>query len=213
MEVDSLDFLFPTHFMVAKYDDDFTSFKQLSSSMQFECECSLCPSHSCKKKSCPSFQYCNRQRQNEGLKGVDIIALDDKQKMLFLIEAKDYRKEHNPPVDHIVAEVVKKFRDTLFGIWCGSLCETEKDKNGFLRLTRTKPFSLSFVFHFESPLVPYRTGLHRKSLTGDSKVVSLTTLKQRLMQKLGPMKNYVTVCNMETTNNNCAWTVTERTQA
>ncbi len=206
-QVDTLSFAFPTHFHGLKYDDDLASFKQLSASMQFACECVKCPSRHCTKGDCDDFQACNKRRTNEGLKGVDLL-VSDTHGTLFLIEAKDYRETVNPPMDHIVDEVAKKFRDTLFGIWCGSLCETDGVHKNFLHLARTRPYSLAFVFHFESSAAPYRTGLFRHSSNGMTKVVSLTSMKQRLKQKLGPMRDYVMVCDTE--SRNYPWTVSER---
>ena len=195
--VDSLVFSFPKDFQVVKYDE-LESYKRLGSSMQFKCECEKCPSRTCSSsgKGCDSQDKCHRRRQNEGLKGVDLVATDTS--ALYLIEAKDYRKNEKPPTSHIVDEVAKKFRDTLFGIWCGSHCEGDKATRQFLHLARTRPHQLAFIFHFESPLTLYPSGFYRKNLSEQrGKVVGLTTVCELLRKKLGPMGDYVNVVDMD----------------
>ena len=132
-------------------------------------------------------------------------------KILYIIESKDYRKVSAPPVDHIANEVAKKFRDTLFGIWSGSICEEDTENRNFLYLARTKPYNLQFIFHFESPTVPYNSGLYRASISGEKKVVSLLQMQEKLDRLLGPMKNYLMVFDISSkTEKDYPWTVSKR---
>lgn len=212
MTVDSLEFSFPKSFQVIKYDDEIESFKQLSSTMQFRCECEKCPSHKCQKDICDKYSDCTRKREYEGLKGIDLIAIDNNSEILYLIESKDYRKTTSPSVDHIVNEVAKKYRDTLFGIWCGSICERDVKNRNILHLARTKPYGIKFIFHFESPNVPYSSGLFR-SVQSDSnkKLVPLKNMERRLREKLQMMKDYVEVCDIDSKSvHKYPWSVSGR---
>ena len=151
------------------------------------------------------------------MKGVDLVAYDGK--FLNLIESKDYRKNSNPPVDHIVWEVVKKFRDTLYGVWCGSICEPSGKIQTFLEHCRKGNLTLQFFFHFESPLTPYPSGFHKSSGAQEiggarkTKAVSSVTICEAIKRKMGPMKEYVFVTDMDGMRRNpklCRWQVEEK---
>ena len=215
INVDSLDFSFPANFDVIKFDDNILSFKNLSSSMQFPCECFQCPSHNCNHEDCPDFINCDRRKIYEGLKGVDLIAEDKVNNNLYLIESKDYRKFYESddaksgkklPISHIVDEVIKKFRDTLFGIWCGSICDRDPKTQTFLLLARTKQYNIQFIFHFESPPSPYSSGLYK-----NGKAIPITNMQTLLRNKLSVMQNFVNVYDMDCrSTTNYPWTVTEK---
>lgn len=204
--VDSLKFSFPPGYEVIKYDEC-SSYKKFSSAFQLKCECEQCPSHDCQGEACVDFSKCELRQKTVGLKGVDLVAKTSNS--LYLIESKDYRKNDNPPVDHIIMEVVKKFRDTLFGIWCGSFCEIDHKKMSFFDKSRRTKLDLKFYFHFESPLLPYKSGLFRSS----TKAVPTGTVLERLKQKMGPMKDFVFVTDMDKINSTpapCEWQVKEK---
>lgn len=197
VDVDTLKFCFPPQYKCVKYDEC-DSFNKLSSAFQMPCECIQCPSQNCQKGRCKDFNNCHRRKKNEGLKGVDILAADGT--VLYLIESKDYRSNVKPPVDHIVMEVAKKFRDSLFGVWCGSFCESDNAKQTFFDDIRRKKLAVKFYFHFESPPTPYPSGFFRA--TGShggvkTKTVSLITMLARLKQKMGPMGDCVFVGDMD----------------
>ena len=190
MDVDSLKFTFELPENAKKFDAQKT-FQQLSTAFQLECECVQCGSHSCPKKECKDYSICKRQKKNEGLKGVDVLYKTSD--CLYLIEAKDYRKESTPPIDHIILEVAKKFRDTLFGVWCIGFISADESCKDFLKKIRMEDISIRFVFHFESPVVPYSSGLYGSK----RKIVPLLDIQEKLAQKLGPMKDYLHVVDMD----------------
>ena len=213
VDVDTLKFCFPPQYKCVKYDKC-DSFNKLSSAFQMPCECIQCPSQNCKKGKCKDFKNCLRGKTNEGLKGVDLLATDGT--VLYLIESKDYRSTAKPPTDHIVMEVAKKFRDSLFGVWCGSFCESDVSKLTFFENIRRKKLVLKFYFHFESPSTPYPSGLFRA--TGSrggvkTKTVPLIVMLDKLKQKMGPMGDYVFVGDMDKIRQDpasCEWKVKEK---
>lgn len=123
---------------------------------------------------------------------------------VFLIESKDYRQNPTPPVDHIVNEVAKKFRDTLFGIWSGTLLGQNDDEERFLNGVLNAASQVNFIFHFESPIAPYASGFIR-----NNKVVPLVNMQQSLEIKLGKLKNYLKVVDIDQPSQ-CPWTVTTK---
>jgi len=226
INVNSLDFSFPANFDVIKFDDRIESYKNLSSSMQFPCECEKCPSRDCEKcKQTDWYVYkkCTKYKENEGLKGVDIIAIDLSNN-LYLIESKDYskfnikeekeKKEEEKKeeekykilsINHIADEVAKKFRDTLFAIWCGGICDKNSKNRSILNRIRTQTYKIQFIFHFESPIKkPYKSGLLKK-------IIPITNMQDLLRTKLSVMQNYVKVYDMDSKKLiNYPWTVTEK---
>ena len=190
MDVHSLKFTFEQPENAIKFDEQ-KGFQQLSTAFQMECECLQCGSHKCSKKGCSDYDKCTRKKKNEGLKGVDILFKTPE--FLYLIEAKDYRKCVNPPTDHIILEVAKKFRDTLFGVWCIGFISADESCKDFLKKIRMEDISIKFVFHFESPVVPYSSGLYGSK----RKIVPLLDIQEKLAQKLGPMKDYLHVVDMD----------------
>lgn len=211
-KIDSLTFKFPDEYSVIKYDDQSKSLKMFQDKFQMPCECVQCPSHSCSKK-CKDYSSCNHQKTKTGMKAVDIIAY--KENTLNIIESKDYRKypEYHtekpiPPVEHIAMEVAKKFRDTLFCVWCGSVCDSEASSiRTFLENCRTKA-SITFFFHFESPTIPYRSGLYRAD-----KAVPLQIMSDAIKKIMGPMADKVFISDIDFINSgksSCDWTVEEK---
>ena len=213
VDVDTLKFCFPPQYELVKYDEC-DSFNKLSSAFQMPCECIRCPSRTCPREKCKKINTCHRHKTNEGLKGVDILATDGT--ILYLIESKDYRRIDKPPTDHIVMEVAKKFRDSLFGVWCGSFCESDASKLIFFDNIRRKKLVLKFYFHFESPSTPYPSGFFRASGSNGgvkSKTVPLTTVLYRLKQKMGPLGDYVFAGDMDKIRQDpasCEWRVKEK---
>lgn len=172
--------------------DKSNSYKLLSNAWQFECECMICPTHQCtpkrRKVSCAEKETC-KAHPKTGLRAVDIAWFADRR--LYLIEVKDFNRPNaavqtnfgNPQVlCHYLQSVARKFRDSLFAIWCGgcmasaaSGTETED-----LSHIRRMADSISFVFHIEVPLVPYKSGFF-----SNQKVISLSTIRVKLGQYLG----------------------------
>ena len=205
MIVDSFKVSYDNNMKAHKFDD-LPTFKELSGPFQFPCECVKCESHSCKKSACPSFDKCTRHKKNESLKGVDVVLHDDAE--LFLIEFKDYRTVEIPPVEHIISEVAKKFRDSIYVIWIGSCCASNSDDQVFFDKIRRKQLSLSFIFHFESANPRYTSGLY-----AGNHVLAHSLIEKKLQSMLGPMKNFLRVINIETINNNSTsfkWKVEEK---
>jgi len=209
--VDTLKFCFPAGYTVIKYDDNCTSLKEFQSNFQMPCECVQCPSRSCSKK-CKDYSNCNHRKNNTGMKAVDVIAY--KGNTLNVIESKDYReysKYHPddpiPPVEHIAMEVAKKFRDTLFVVWCGSICDSEANVRALFEKCREKD-SLKFFFHFESPATPYPSGVYSAN-----KAVSLKNMSDAIKKIMGPMADNVFISDMDFINSgkcSCDWTVKEK---
>jgi len=190
----SLVFNFPRSFFVLKWDDSFTHMS-LSNHWQFPCECAACPSHQCTPKrrnaGCSVSGVC-RAHVKDGLKSVDLVAEGGVSgNELYLIEVKDFTslpnevaKNFNLCLAHYSMTVAKKFRDTLFSLWCGSLLKPSSEsvsEQTFARRCRTKSGNMALVFHFESPLVGYKTGLFK-----GKKAVSLDLVRQRLFSYTGP---------------------------
>ena len=161
-----------------------------------ECECINCASHKCPKELCNSFQCCTRKRAKEGMKGVDILL--QKGDDLYLIEMKDYRKNPSPPTDHIASEVAKKFRDSLFVLWCAGIAAEKEDEKRLADSVRRRPLNLHFVFHYESPMPAYATGL----FSPKSGVLSLSTVSQKLKEKMSFMKEHLRIMNNDALKNN-----------
>ena len=205
MDVDSLIFTFEQPEDAIKFDE-LKEFQKLSTAFQIECECIQCGSHTCAKKGCRDYDKCARKKKNEGLKGVDILFKTSE--CLYLIEAKDYRKCVNPPTDHIILEVAKKFRDTLFGVWCVGFISADESCKNFLKKIRMEDIGIEFIFHFESPTTPYRSGLHGPK----NKIVPLLDIQEKLAQKLVPMKDCLRVVDMDAmaVSTKYSWTVGEK---
>ena len=190
MKVDSLEFLFPDGCQAWKYDE-FLFFKRLSNAFQFRCECEQCPSRECRKVNCPDFGSCSRRKTYDGLKGIDLIL--QQAHALILIEVKDYRKQTNPPLEHIADEVAKKFRDTLFGLWTGSIFSDLDEERNRLHAWRAASQDIRLIFHFESPRVPYSSGLYPQG-----QLVPLELMTRMLKRRLGPWGSKLEVVNAET---------------
>lgn len=191
MRVDSLEFIYDDAlgFTACKFDE-LSFFKKASSAFQTKCECLKCASSSCPEEACDDYLKCNKKKTFEGLKGVDVLLQNNN--TLFLIEMKDYRKCSILPIDHIVSEVAKKFRDTLYVLWCGSQKDEEDDEKRLADSARRKKLGLSFVFHFESPEPAYASGLF-SSRRG---VIALSSVRDKLAKKLGYMSTHLYVIDM-----------------
>ena len=188
----SLTFDFPKEFEVLKWDDGEVH-KRLSRAWQFACLCGEWPSHTCtkktrKKSSCPRHLTCKVSRF-DGFKAVDLVCR--KGGDLYLVEVKDFNPSpkavapdfnQDHVLSHYVMSVAKKFRDTVFALFCGSFMSDPavRAEAGSARRMRTNVTALRFVFHFESPKAPYKT-----SLFPSGKVISCATMKEALAGYLG----------------------------
>lgn len=190
MKVDSLDFSYDAKSWTACKFDELSFFKKAGIFFQYECECIQCGSHNCQKKTCVHFNICTRKQKQEGLKGVDVLLKNDRD--LYLIEMKDYRKTVKPPIDHIVSEVAKKFRDSLFVLWCASIAADDPQERRLADEVRRKQLSLTFVFHFESPVPPYASGL----FSPQRGVQSLSGVYEKLKRKMQFMLGHVFITDM-----------------
>lgn len=194
---DSIDFAFPPSGRDLQPSrcvllDKCNSYKVLSNAWQFECECKNCPTHRCAPKrrdaSCAEKVTC-RAHPRTGLQAVDVVWFADRR--LYLIEVKDFNRPGamalanfgNPQVlSHYLQSVSRKFRDSLFAIWCGGYMAAGAIGKESLNLSciRRLADSISFVFHIEVPLVSYKSGFFPKQ-----KVISLSTIRSKLGQYLG----------------------------
>lgn len=188
----SLTFDFPSGFEVVKWDDG-EAHERMSQAWQFACACSECPSHTCTKKSrktssCPRHSSCKVGRR-EGLKAVDLVCLEGDR--LYLVEVKDFNasSKADPPdftqdhiLSHYVVAVAKKFRDSIFSLFCCSFQRPPDAcaETAFSGRLRAAAKELVFVFHFESPKVAYKTSLYPSG-----NAVSLVQMKAALAAYLG----------------------------
>ena len=85
-------------------------------------------------------------------------------------------------LSHYLQSVSRKFRDSLFAIWCGGCMAAGASGRESLDLSyiRRLADSISFVFHIEVPQVPYKSGFFPKQ-----KVISLSIIRSKLGQYLG----------------------------
>jgi len=120
-------------------------------------------------------------------------------------EKKEEEKYKILSINHIADEVAKKFRDTLFAIWCGGICDKNSKNRSILNRIRTQTYKIQFIFHFESPIKkPYKSGLLKK-------IIPITNMQDLLRTKLSVMQNYVKVYDMDSKKLiNYPWTVTEK---
>ncbi len=199
MRIDgTLDFCFPAeknpdadHRVVAF--DKLHFYHRLANTWAFECECEKCPSHGCVKNpaDCQEAPGCRVVSKN-GLKAVDAVYWSDPN--LYLIEVKDFSVVSSVRsvktsdfsrlrvVRHYRDSVAKKFRDTIFAIWCGGLMNDKRDAGmqRVLQELRRRSKTVLFVFHFESPKVPYKSGFYRKQ-----QAFRCVDMKESLQKVLG----------------------------
>lgn len=192
MRIDqSLDFAFRAGDRLVEWDKGVVH-SQLGCAWQFGCSCAKCPRNSCKPKkrdsSCVHAATC-RAHPKDGLQAVDVACLSGG--ILYLIEVKDFgnpaaRKPQNlsdaQTLRHYINSVAKKFRDTVFAIWCGSAVVFNKKGAATADAIRMRRNSrrLKFVFHVELPKVAYASGLYSKG-----SAVTLVNLKQALDLVMG----------------------------
>ena len=135
--VDSRSFEFDDDWLVMKYDDT-TYYRK-----QFE----------------------GKKKKSNGLKkemdSVDLIAMNLRDKVLYLIESKDYRFHRRTKPISPVKEFIQKVLDTLTGILPTALCGNRDDRGKHNDVGEEILFKqlhlvigLKLVYQFEQPLKP-----------------------------------------------------------
>ena len=103
--------------------------------------------------------YKNHLRNSKGLKkslkGVDLIAFDQRTRELFLIESKDYRVHKREKKTPLEEEFFKKVLDTLTGILPTCLCSVSRvNGEDVLNKSVTRAKKIRLVFQLELSLTP-----------------------------------------------------------
>ena len=89
----------------------------------------------------------------DGNKAMDILALPTTNGVLWMIEAKDYRRNHrNPSKGPLAMEIAEKARDTLAGLLAAAANAVNKEQT-FAR-TAVKAAQIRVVLHLEQATKP-----------------------------------------------------------
>ena len=129
---------------------------------------------------CTKFQSCCL-----GNKAVDFLALDPPNKVLWLIEVKDYRHNKRTKGSPLYEEVAEKVRDTLSAMLPAALDNTHDNQNFARDLLRVK--QVRVVLHLE--LAP-------TSSKAFSPSEYKANIQQKLRQTLKPIDAHTLVVEM-----------------
>jgi len=127
-----------------------------------------------------------------GSKAVDIVAVNPKEKELWLIEVKDYRAFPTRDTQDIIGIIAKKVVDTLAGILTAAFSGEKFYK------TAVKQERIRVVFHLEQP--KENSKLYRQ-------IIDWANGTRKLKQKILAIDPHAKLSNMQMNNN--PWTVKE----
>lgn len=129
-----------------------------------------------------------------GTKGVDVLAFEAADKVLWLIELKDYRGHPRLKTVSFWDEVALKARDTLEGVFAAGVDTSHPDQAFAKRaLTARK---LRIVLHLEQPANPSKLS---------PRVADRANVQQKLKQIVKPIDAHPKVIEMAAMND-VAWT-------
>lgn len=134
----------------------------------------------------------------EGMKAVDLIAMNKRNGVMYLIESKDYRvnqrKKKIPPYE----EFIQKVLDTLTGLIPTALCsDTFNDGEDLLREQLKKAKKLRLVLHFEQPKSPSKLNPRK---------YDPLDIQGKIRSKLRSIDPHVLVID-ERTHNKVVWSI------
>lgn len=103
------------------------------------------------------WQYYRRHfaRMEKGIKGVDLLAINPDGTELWLIEAKDFRRELRKKELPLHKEIFAKVRDTLAALLPAAVNANDDSEKNFA-ITALTAKKIHVVFHGEQPARPSR---------------------------------------------------------
>lgn len=143
-----------------------------------------------------------RTSVTDGLKGVDLVALQPQDNILYLIECKDYREYPRKKEQHPVEEFCQKTLDTLAGLLPAALCGIPGNaETKTLKTVVRRAEQLRLVLHFEQAKT--------EDKLWSRGAYDIADLQQKLRGLLKAIDPYTLVVDMDTLPNTAKvnWTV------
>ena len=152
-------------------------------------------------------RYTSIRKKISNITCADLLLLNTSDKILFIIEAKDYEKP-SPKADEqirkrikeeLIQDLAKKCFDTIAGLTCSKLCG-DTDLRHFYRALLDPAFKKNYVAFVE-------LGRFRNEKMGTGKNMQVNLL-QRLQNTLQPVCcNKKTLCDIKTIPSGYGWSV------